>query len=98
MFAFPLAVTGEPLPVEAMEPFLPTVRKTTPLKALAPVALPAEAAESPYQSEVMGEPLPVEATEQSLTTLKKITLPKSLAPATLPPEAAEDPYQPEAVE
>ena len=79
------------MPVEATEQSLPTVRRTAPLKALAPAALPPDAAESPYQSEVTGEPLPVEATEQALPTLKKITPPKSLAPATLPPEAAEDP-------
>ena len=94
----PSEVTGKALSVEAMEQSLPTVRKTVPLKALAPAALPPEAAESPYQQEVTGKPLPVEATEQSLTTLKKITPSKSLAPATLPPEAEEDPYQPEAAE
>ena len=51
------------MPVEAMEQSLPTVRKTVPLKALAPAALPPEAAKSPYRPEVTWEALPVEATE-----------------------------------
>ena len=86
------------MPVEATQHYLLTVRRAAPPKASAPVALPPEAAESPYQPEITGEPLPVEATEQSLPTIKKITPPKALAPAALPPEAAEDPYQPEAAE
>ena len=59
----PSEITREALSIEAMEQSLPTVRKTVPLKALAPTVLPPEAAKSPYRPEVTWEALPVEATE-----------------------------------
>ena len=55
------------MPVEATEKSLPTVRRTTPLKALAPAALPPEAAEDPYQPEAAEEPFPPEVTGGSLS-------------------------------